>query len=111
MDISQIGYFQFNNLIQGRIPMVLVNLGVDLKVWYKSVEAMHIDNVTITGTTKEIQQQINDKKLPPHYPILIVDQDGVNAKPLVETLESQGHLNVYYLKGGFTGISKERSET
>lgn len=111
MDISQIGYFQFNNLIQGRIPMVLVNLGVDLKVWYKSVEAMHIDNVTITGTTEEIQQQIKDKKLPAHYPILIVDQDGINAKPLVETLESQGHMNVYYLKGGFAGISQERSQS
>lgn len=110
MDITQIGYFQFNNLIQGRIPMVLVNLGVDLKVWYKSVEAMHIDNVTITGSTEEIQQQIKAKNLPAHYPILVIDQDGVKAKPLVEILESQGHMNVYYLKGGFEGITKERSE-
>lgn len=111
MDISQIGYFQFNNLIQSRIPMILVNLGVDLSVWYKSIEALHIENVSITGTNEEIFQQIAEKKLPPHYPILIVDNNGDDAKKLVTHLESLGHLNVYSLKNGFAGISKERFES
>ncbi|MBO9667188.1 MAG: rhodanese-like domain-containing protein [Bdellovibrio sp.] len=110
MDYNEIGYFQFNNLIHGRVPMVLVNLGVDLKTWYKSVEAMHIDNVTVTGSTEEILQKIQSRKLPPHYPIMVIDENGTTYKSVIEAIEAAGFMNVYTVKGGFVGLQNERAQ-
>ncbi|WP_413291729.1 rhodanese-like domain-containing protein [Bdellovibrio sp. HCB185ZH] len=107
MDISQLGYFQFNNLIKGRIPMILVNLGVDLKSLYGHVEALHIDNCQIAGSTDEIVSQIEGKKLPAHYPIVIIDQNGETYSPVVQALEAKGFNNVYTVKEGLTGLQKE----
>jgi rhodanese-related sulfurtransferase len=110
MDISQLGFFQFNNLIKGRIPMVLVNLGVDIKSLYGHVEAMHLDNCQISGTTAEIVDQVVNRKLPAHYPIVLIDQDGSQYSPVVQALEAKGFNNVYTVKDGLTGIEKERMQ-
>ncbi len=108
MDFTQIGYFQFNNLIKGRIPMILVNLGVDLKAHYGHVEGLHIDNCQVMGSTEEIVNQVQSKNLPPHYPIVIIDQDGSACTPVVEALEAKGFNNVYTLKNGMIGFEKEK---
>lgn len=110
MDISQLGYFQFNNLVKGRIPMVLVNLGVDLKSWYGHVEALHIDNCQVTGSTEEIVNQVQSKKLPSHYPIVLIDQNGATYAPVVQALEASGFNNVYTVKDGLSGIAKEKEQ-
>ena len=110
MDISQLGFFQFNNLIKGRIPMVLVNLGVDLKSSYGAVEAMHLDNCQIMGTTAEIVENVVNRKLPSHYPIVLIDQNGTQYAPVVQALEAKGFNNVYTVKDGLSGIEKERMQ-
>ncbi|WP_413559710.1 rhodanese-like domain-containing protein [Bdellovibrio sp. HCB209] len=110
MDISQLGYFQFNNLIKGRIPMVLVNLGVDLKSFYGHVEALHINNCQVTGSTEEIVNQVQSKKLPSHYPIVLIDINGTSYAPVVQALEAQGFNNVYTVKGGLSELEKEKQQ-
>ncbi|WP_413576803.1 hypothetical protein ACLVWU_01955 [Bdellovibrio sp. HCB290] len=110
MDISQLGFFQFNNLIKGRIPMILVNLGVDLKSQYGHIEGLHLDNCQISGSPEEVATQVSDKKLPAHYPIVIIDQNGTSYAPFVQVLEAKGFNNVYTVKDGLAGIEKEKNQ-
>lgn len=110
IDIAQIGYFQFDNLVRGRVPFLLVNFGVDLSVWYKSVEAMHLANVTVEATADNYLEQIKAKNLPPHFAIVLLDQDGVQAKKFAASLEEAGFMNAHYVRGGFQGIAQEKSD-
>ncbi|MDG0817080.1 rhodanese-like domain-containing protein [Bdellovibrio svalbardensis] len=110
IDIAQIGYFQFDNLVRGRIPFVLVNFGVDLSVWYKSVEAMHLEAVTIHATEENYLEQVRAKNLPAHFAIVVLDQDGSKAKKIADSLESAGFMNAHYVRGGFNGIEQEKRE-
>lgn len=110
IDIAQIGFFQFDNLVRGRIPFLLVNFGVDLSVWYKSVEAMHLANVMIQATEDNYLEQVKAKNLPPHFAIVVLDQDGSKAKRIADALEAAGFMNAHYVRGGFNGIEKEKLE-
>lgn len=110
MDITEIGYFQFNNLVRGRIPFILVNLGVDLSTWYKSVEAMHLANVSVSADENNVVELVQAKKLPPHFAIVVIDQDGSRAKNIVATLEAAGFLNAHHVRGGLKGLEKEKLE-
>ncbi|MEK2689793.1 rhodanese-like domain-containing protein [Bdellovibrio sp. GT3] len=110
MEYTQLGYFQFNNLIKGRIPMILVNLGVELKSQYGHIEGLHLDNCQVTGTPDEVAKAISDRKLPAHYPIVIIDQDGSKYAPFVQTLESKGFNNVYTVRDGLSGLEKEKAQ-
>src|ERR1700751_1780023 len=110
---NHIGFFQFDNLIRGRVPFILVNLGVDLTSWYKSVEGMHLTNVTLAAAPNasgdEIIAQIKGKNLPIHFPVVVIDQNGTQAKELVLKMEAAGFTNAYLVEGGFEGIAKERA--
>ncbi|QDK36528.1 rhodanese-like domain-containing protein [Bdellovibrio sp. NC01] len=110
IDVAQIGYFQFDNLVRGRVPFMLINLGVDLSVWYKSVEAMHIAAVTVEVENEDYVGAIKAKKLPPHFAIVVLDQDGSRSKKIADELEAAGFLNAHYVRGGFIGIQKEKNE-
>lgn len=110
IDIAQIGYFQFDNLVRGRVPFLLVNMGVDLSVWYKSVEAMHLANVTVNCTPENYLEQVKSKNLPPHFAIVVIDQDGSQSKKIADSLEAAGFMNAHYVRGGFNGIEKEKNE-
>lgn len=110
MDITEIGYFQFNNLVRGRIPFILVNLGVDLSTWYKSVEAMHLANVSISADESNVVELVKEKKLPPHFAIVVIDQDGSRAKKIATLLEDAGFMNAHHVRGGMIGLEKEKHE-
>lgn len=110
IDIAQIGFFQFDNLVRGRIPFLLVNLGVDLSVWYKSVEAMHLANYSVNCTEENYLEQVKAKNLPAHFAIVVLDKDGTRAKEIAASLEAAGFLNAHYVRGGFIGLEKEKSE-
>lgn len=112
MNFNNIGYFQFNNLLQSRVPLVLVVLDeIDLKPWYNSLIHMHLENVSIFCDSTRAVGLVNEKKLPPHFAIIILDMHGQNSPKVTEDLEKAGYLNVYYVKNGFVGISEERQNS
>ncbi|WII70614.1 rhodanese-like domain-containing protein [Bdellovibrio sp. 22V] len=111
MELNQIGFFQFENLVQNRIPLILVLLDpVDLKPWYNSVVNMHLQNVTLHCSPEQVLPEIQNKKLPPHFAVIILDQNAEKSPAVAKTLEDAGYINVYYVKGGFTHLAKEREQ-
>jgi rhodanese-related sulfurtransferase len=110
MDINQLGYFQFDNLIQNRVPFILLNLGVNLDHLYSGFWAMHLQNVNTPCTSADAVSKVQEKKVPNHYAVVIIDADGSQSKKLVSTLEKAGFTNTYYVKDGLRGLDKERQE-
>ncbi|MFS4458535.1 rhodanese-like domain-containing protein [Bdellovibrio sp. HCB2-146] len=109
MDLNQLGFFQFDNLVQGRVPFILINMGADLSHIYKGFVAQHLQNVTIDcNSSSEAVSKVLEKKLPNHYAVVVIDHDGSRSGPVVTALEKAGCINVYYVKGGVKGIDLER---
>lgn len=109
MDFNSIGFFQFDNLLQSRVPLMLVILEeVDLKPWYNSLVQMHIQNICVFCQPEETLEVIQSKNLPMHYGIVILDKTGNKSPSVVAVLEKAGFTNAYYVKNGFVGISAER---
>lgn len=109
MDFNSIGYFQFNNLMQSRVPLILIQLEpVDLKPWYNSLINMHLENITIQCLPEEALEVIQAKGLPNHYAIVVLDLNGEKSPSVATMIEQAGFTNSYYVKGGFLGISQER---
>ena len=110
MDINQLGYFQFDNLIQNRVPFILLNLGVNLDHLYSGFWAMHLQNVNTPCTPTDAVAKVQEKKVPNHFAVVIIDNDGTQSQKLVPVLEKAGFTNAYYVKGGLIGLDKERQE-
>ncbi len=107
-NFNSIGYFQFNNLIQSRVPMLLFLLeGVEVKQWYNSFINMHLDIITTRCEVSEIPSIIAEKKLPKDYAIVVLDKNGNVAEKVVQELEKD-HTNIYYVNGGVLSLEAER---
>ncbi|NUN04454.1 MAG: rhodanese-like domain-containing protein [Bdellovibrio sp.] len=109
MDFNSIGYFQFNNLLQSRIPLLLLVLdNVDVKPWFNSMIKMHLENITIFCDQDRVVVSVENKKVPSNFGIVVLDADGTKTPTIVRQLEQLGFTNAYYVKGGFQGLSAER---
>lgn len=109
MEVNEIGFYQFDNLIQNRVPFVLVNLGVDLSSWYKSLYALHLENHSIKTTAEQAVALVREKNLPAHHAIVVLDQQGEISTSVAQQLESAGFINVFVVKEGVLGMQKERA--
>lgn len=111
MEFNSIGYFQFDNLLQNRVPLLLIMLDeVDLKSWYNSLTQLHIQNVSLVCSSDKVLESVQAKKLPPHFAIIVLDKDQKKSPQVVKELEKAGHINVYYVKNGFNGLLTERQQ-
>lgn len=111
MEFNSIGYFQFDNLIQTRTPFLLVILDqVDLSGWYKSVTKMHLDNISLHCQIENVLESVKSKNLPPHFAVVVLDQDEKSSPQVVTQLESAGFINSFFVKGGLNGLLNERQQ-
>ncbi|XGC81264.1 rhodanese-like domain-containing protein [Bdellovibrio bacteriovorus] len=112
MAFNSIGYFQFNNLLQNRIPMILVmiNEEFDFKSWFNSLVNMHVENIRMVLQPQEVVAAINEKKLPMHFAVVVIDKDGNQSAKVVEDLEAAGYTNAFYVDGGYAKILTERQQ-
>jgi rhodanese-related sulfurtransferase len=109
MSFDNIGFFQFDNLMQSRVPMVLVLLvDAPLKPWYNSMIGMHIDNISLRTTAEAAVAAIQGKNLPPHFAVVVLDSNESQSPAIVHELEKLGYLNAYYVKGGWDALVAER---
>jgi len=109
MEVNQIGFFQFDNLIQNRVPFILVNLGVDLSSWYKAHLALHLENHTLACTPENAIELVQAKKVPPHYALVVIDAKGETSFLVAASLEAAGFINVYVVKNGLAGLAIDRA--
>lgn len=109
MDFNSIGFFQFNNLLQSRIPLLLIVLGdIDLKPWFNSIVKMHLENITVFCDQDRVVETIKEKKVPANFGIVVLDSDGTITPPIIQQLELLGFTNAYYVKDGFKGLIADR---
>lgn len=109
MELNQIGFFQFDNLVQGRVPFYLLDLNTEIAAWYKGMAARHLENITIPCTPDTALPLIEEKKLPPHFALVVLDKDETQAPAIAQKLEAAGFTNVFLVKGGILGMAKERN--
>lgn len=109
MEFNSIGFFQFDNLLQNRVPFLLITLDeTNLKSWYNSVIQMHIDNISVSCSEETALDAVKEKNLPLHFAIIVLDIDGTKSSKMTKTLERAGYTNVFYIKDGFQGLSRDR---
>lgn len=112
MSFNSIGYFQFDNLMQSRVPLVLVRLAdVPLKSWYNSIVGMHLDNISVDATPTTAVAAVQEKKLPNHFAVVVLDLDESKSPAVVQELEKLGYINAYYVQGGWQALVAERQNT
>ncbi len=103
--LNEISYFQFDNLIRNRIPFVILNLGVDLKNFYKiPLYQTHLESQAINATPETALSELNKLNLPLHNAILVLCSDGRASGKTVDHLEKHGYTNVFLAKDGFQNL-------
>lgn len=107
---NTIGYFQLDNLIRGRIPCLFVALEVDLKSWYGPLEKIHLSTWMIQSSLSEALVQINERKIPNDFGIVVLCQDGSLSKQLIPNLITAGYNNIYWVEGGMTALTLEKEQ-
>lgn len=105
-----IGFYQFDNLIQQRVPFFLFS-AVDLsKLNYIGVEKMHLGQVTTAVDTtmglNEIIMLIQEKGLPLDAPLVFVCEDGEWSKRIADELQNLKYINSFYALGGLNELLK-----
>lgn len=112
---QSIGYFQFDNLVKGRVGFVFLNFGVETHTVYPHIFKMHLESRKLelpqgdlkTATMEDILLAMS------HYPkdtaVIVLCQDGKKSAEVAEVLEKAGYHNTYFIKGGWDQILMERA--
>lgn len=108
--MNHIGFFQFDNLVQNRVPFVLLNLGPSLASLYISVFKMHIENHEILTDENQAVKKLEEMKAPLDAAIVLICDDGTKSSRLLIQLETKGYSNVYLMDGGYQQLMTERSK-
>lgn len=111
---QSIGFFQFDNLVRGRVGFVFVNLGIDTNPIYPHVFKMHLEQKLLqlpegdlaTATDEQILAAVNEH--PKESAVIVLDQNGVRSEKIASALEALGFINVFYVKGGWEQFLKDR---
>ncbi len=111
---QSIGFFQFDNLVRGRVGFVFVNLGVDTSAVYPHIFKMHLDQKLLqlpegdltTASDEQILAALNSH--PKESAVIVLDQNGVRAEKIASSLDAAGFLNAFYIHGGWQQFMKDR---
>ncbi len=106
--MNSIGYFQLDNLIRGRIPMLFLNFGVDLKPWYGPLEKIHLGTWAIASTRENYYEHLQERQAPTDFGIIVLCPDGELSKIIAEELIQKGHTNTYWVDGGFAELERQK---
>ena len=106
--LNEIGFFQFDNLIRNRIPFVILNLGVDLKDFYKlPLYQTHLESISIPATPESAVIEIQKRKILNHEAVLVLCASGETSSAVVDQLENAGFTNVFFAKTGYEGLKTD----
>ena len=107
--LNKIGFFQLDNLIQGRVPFLLINLGPEIFTWYSSLAKLHLEKSLFVTTEEQILPNLQKQDVPDHAAIILLCPDGVRSTKISIDLEKKGYTNVYVIDGGYQQLMTERS--
>ncbi|MCE3010964.1 MAG: hypothetical protein LW875_10165 [Proteobacteria bacterium] len=107
-----ISLFQFENLVQNRVPFLFINLSVDLASLVGPIEREHLERYRYPKaeiTAEGIMIYLSENKFPSHHAVLVLCDDGKASKTLSEQLTEQGLMNCFYILDGYRGLLLEKS--
>ncbi len=105
-----LGFFQFDNLVKGRVPFFLLRPDMDVESVYGVMEKMHLRNFSLILEKLELphaQTALDERKARKEDPVVVLDQTGEQAKKLAQSLADAGYLNIYFVLGGWQEILTE----
>jgi len=112
---QSIGYFQFDNLVRGRVGFVFINLGIDTTPIYPHVFKMHLEQRLLQLSAGDLASSSNEQVLEAmkshgkETAVIVLDQNGSRSETLADLLESVGFMNAFYVKGGWDQFLKDRA--
>ena len=105
-----VGYFQFDNLVKGRVPFLLLRPSIDVEAPYGIMEKMHLRNFSVVIEKLEMpeaQTALDERKARKEDPIVVLDENGKQSEKLAHELTVAGYINVYFVLGGWQEILHE----
>ncbi len=112
MNYNSIGFFQFDNLLRNRVPILLLLLddGLELRDWYDSLVRLHLEAVAHRTDDSGALNLVQDKKVPPQFGILVLDRSGLKSPSVVKSLEQAGYINAFFVPGGYDQLLTEKEQ-
>lgn len=107
--LNQISFFQFDNLVQNRVPFLLLNMGPKLADLYTSIYKTHLETYEVLTSFNEALSHLSKQNIQKDHAILLVCENGQNSQQVLETLEKNGYTNVYVINGGYQQMMTERA--
>ena len=110
-DLTRIGFFQFDNLIQNRVPFALLNEPIDFSDLYGPVERIHLERWSIEVSFEDSPEQairkLEERRLPREIPVVLLSRSGDRGESWIEKLEALGFKNCCFVTGGWDHLIKE----
>lgn len=110
MSALPIGFFQFDNLVQGHIPFALFTLEFPFEKVFKGEEFKHLQRQLIVLSVidqNEILSVIEQRGFKKDHPIVVLDEKGSRASAVAEALEEMGYMNTFFVLDGFQSLLPE----
>ena len=103
----EIDSFQFLNLVQNRVPFVLVRCDRSEPQGFGPLEKRSIENLSVFVDSSSWDQTRIEKKWDPSTPMVFVCETGTHSNELHQLAQRQGFLNSFFLAGGWTNANAQ----
>ena len=108
--LNKIGFFQLDNLTQGRIPFLFINLGPEIMTWYSPHSRQHLEKSLFAIIEDQIIPNLTAQAIADHTAIVLLCADGERSSKIAIDLEKRGYTNVYVIDGGYQQLVTERQQ-
>jgi len=105
-----IGYFQLDNLIRNRVPFFLLRTEMDVESAFGVMEKLHIRNYSLIlnpMNQEQAEAALKERQARKEDPVVVLCDNGRDSRQLAQALVDQGHINVYYVLGGWQSFLLE----
>ena len=129
LELQQIGYFQFENLIQNRIPFLLLHFGQDLKAVFlpHHLRLAQVTSISVAEKLRQSQflmkvffrdhfrrssmnnliEEMDREGYSKDHAIVVLCAKGDSSRALVEALLRRGFQNCFYIPGGLEQLKQD----
>lgn len=105
-----VGFFQFDNLLKNRVPFFLVRSDLDIESAYGVLEKMHLRNYSLVVQALNFENAkaaLAERQARKEDPVLVLCEDGKQSQKVAQALAADGHVNVYFVLGGWQLLRAE----
>ncbi len=106
---NAIGYYQFNNLVENRVPFLFLNFSEDISQWYTSIYKLHIETYQVLLNEDQLMKELTERQIPLEFALLLLCPNGELSERLARQLEIKGYSNVYIIQGGLEKMKLDKS--